>query len=166
MDIKENEYIISDKEFYEKKEEMDVKEKEYILSDKKIFYENEKEIIIREEEDYKEKEYIISDKETYYESETENVEIFGLTTFNISQNYFNESIIIQKNEEKQNLISWISEKGKIKCIYLLYRATRDGDTYNSRYNKCSYKGQTVSIIYIKNGRRFGGFSFANWTDQE
>ena len=84
---------------------------------------------------------------------------------NTSQNYFDESIIIRKNEERQNLTSWISEKGKIKSINLLYRATRDGDTYKEFYNKCSNQGPTVSIINTKNGRKFGGFSFGEWTDQ-
>ena len=84
---------------------------------------------------------------------------------NTSQNYFDESIIIRKNEERQNLTSWISEKGKIKSINLLYRATRDGDTYKEFYNKCSNQGPTVSIINTKKGRKFGGFSFREWTDQ-
>ena len=81
------------------------------------------------------------------------------------KNFFDESIIIQNLEEKSNLISWISEKGKIKSINLLYRATRDGDNYESFYNKCSNKGPTLSLIKTKSGRRFGGFSFVEWSDK-
>lgn len=81
------------------------------------------------------------------------------------KNFFNDSTIIKKNEEKSNLISWISEKGKIKDIKILYRATRDGDNYKSFYNKCSNKGPTLSLIKTKSGRRFGGFSLAEWSDK-
>ena len=83
----------------------------------------------------------------------------------INKNFLNESAIIKKNEEKSNLISWISEKGKIKNINLLYRATRDGDNHKSFYDKCSNKGPTLSLIKTKSGRRFGGFSFVEWSDK-
>ena len=85
---------------------------------------------------------------------------------NINPNFFKESIIIQKLEEKLNLISWVSEKGKIKDIKLLYRGTRDGDNYNAFYNRCSNQGPTLSLIKTKNGRKFGGFSFAELTDKK
>ena len=73
----------------------------------------------------------------------------------------NESYIIKNKEQKIALKNWISENGKIKNINLLYRATRDGDSCESFYNKCGEKGITISLIKTKKNRIFGGFSTAN-----
>ncbi len=77
----------------------------------------------------------------------------------------NESYIIKNKEKKIALKNWISENGKIKNINLLYRATRDGDSCESFYNKCGEKGITISLIKTKKNRIFGGFSTAQWTNK-
>ena len=61
----------------------------------------------------------------------------------------NESYIVKNKEKKIALKNWISENGKIKNINLLYRATRDGDSCESFYNKCGEKGITISLIKTK-----------------
>ena len=67
---------------------------------------------------------------------------------------FNKSYIFKNLEEKIRVKEWISENGIIKNIKLIYRATKDGDTLNNFYDKCSQKGPTLSIIKTKKGRRF------------
>ena len=69
-------------------------------------------------------------------------------------------------KKKKILYLWILEKGNVKKINLLYRATRDGDTNKDFYNKCKKKGATISFIKTKKGRRFGGFTKAEWTDDK
>lgn len=82
---------------------------------------------------------------------------------NSSQYYdFDESHIIKNNEEKYKLKKWISINWKIKKINLLYSTTEDGDNGKSFYEKCSCKESTISLIKTKKGRRFGGFSKAEW----
>jgi hypothetical protein len=83
----------------------------------------------------------------------------------IIDNYFNTSKIIKLKEEKSKLISWISEKGIIKEIKLLYSSKRDGDEYSPFYNKCSNISPTLSLIKTKKGRKFGGFTFGKWNDK-
>lgn len=75
---------------------------------------------------------------------------------------FDKSKIIKNNQEKIKLKEWISFNGKIKKIKLLYRATEDGDNIDAFYEKCGNKGPTISLIQTKKGRRFGGFTKANW----
>ena len=55
----------------------------------------------------------------------------------------NESYIVKNKEKKIALKNWISENGKIKNINLLYRATRDGDSCESFFNKCGEKEITI-----------------------
>jgi hypothetical protein len=81
-------------------------------------------------------------------------------------NSFNFSKIIKLKEEKNKLISWISEKGIIKEIKLLYSSKRDGDGFSPFYNKCSNISPTLSIIKTTKGRKFGGFTFGKWNDKQ
>ena len=79
---------------------------------------------------------------------------------------FKDSIILKEEADKNNLFFWISEKRKIKNISLIYRGTRDGDNYKAFYDRCSNVGPTLSLIKTKNGKKFGGFSFREWTDKK
>ena len=81
-------------------------------------------------------------------------------------NSFNFSKIIKLKEEKNKLISWISEKGIIKEIKLLYSSKRDGDGFSPFYNKCSNISPTLSLIKTTKGRKFGGFTFGKWNDKQ
>ena len=83
----------------------------------------------------------------------------------IFDNCFNDSKIIKLKEEKNKLISWISEKGIIKEINLLYSSKKDRDGCSSFYNKCSNISPTLSLIKTKKGRKFGGFTFGKWNDK-
>ena len=78
------------------------------------------------------------------------------------ENLFNESKIINSIEEKQMLVNWISSKGNIKEINLLYRATDNGDDSETFFDRCSGMGPTLSLIKTKKEKIFGGFSKAAW----
>ena len=84
----------------------------------------------------------------------------------IIDNSFNLSKIIKLKEEKNKLISWISEKGIIKEINLLYSSKKDRDGCSSFYTKCSNISPTLSLIKTKKGRKFGGFTFGKWNDKQ
>ena len=84
----------------------------------------------------------------------------------IIDNCFNTSKIIKLKEEKNKLISWISEKGIIKEINLLYSSKKDRDGCSSFYNQCSNISPTLSLIKTKKGRKFGGFTFGKWNDKQ
>jgi len=76
---------------------------------------------------------------------------------------FNKSKILQNEEEKKKLITWISINGKIK-ENLIYRATEDGDNSKSFYNKCKNKGPNISLFKSNFKKRFGGFTNADLSD--
>ena len=78
------------------------------------------------------------------------------------ENLFNESKIINSIEDKQMLVNWISSKGNIKEINLLYRATDNGDDSETFFDRCSKMGPTLSLIKTKKEKVFGGFSKAEW----
>ena len=77
----------------------------------------------------------------------------------------NNSKIIKINEEKNQVIEWISDEGNIKNIKLIYRATEDGDKSEQLIEKIKDKGPIISLIQTKKGKRFGGFTKVNWTDE-
>ena len=80
--------------------------------------------------------------------------------------FFGKSNIIKDNEEKNKIKEWISSNGNIKSINLLYRATEHGDTSESFFNRCANKGPTISFIKTKKGKRFGGYSKAEWINNK
>ena len=120
---------------------------------------------IKNELSKKDKEIINIKNELKNEINKNNQEIINFK--NVEKNdIFNVSKIIKLEEEKNKLISWISEKGKIKELKLLYSSKKDGDNYSSFYNKCKNISPTLSLIKTKKGRRFGGFTFGKWNDEK
>ena len=77
-----------------------------------------------------------------------------------------KSKIVKKKKDKMKLKEWISDNGRIKEINLLYRGTKDGDSCESFFKKCGNKGPTISLIKSTNGKIFGGYSKAEWTDKK
>ena len=73
----------------------------------------------------------------------------------------NKSNIIKDIEKLLILKKWISENGKIKNINLLYRASEDGDSSTSFFNKCCNKGATVSLIKTKKIEYLEDFQMLN-----
>ena len=78
---------------------------------------------------------------------------------------FDKSNIIRNVQEKNKLIEWISEKGKINNIKIIYNSKKDGDSAKDFHNKCAYKGPTISLIKSKKGKIFGGFTKCEWINE-
>ena len=51
---------------------------------------------------------------------------------------------------------------KIKNFKLLFRASRDGFRASDFHSKCDGKSNTLTLVETTAGRRFGGFTDANW----
>ena len=67
----------------------------------------------------------------------------------------NELNLIEKGVQK-NL------KKKINKYTLLFRASRDGYRASNFHSKCDGKTNTVALVETTTGRRFGGFTDAQW----
>ena len=57
--------------------------------------------------------------------------------------------------------NWINSNND-KTIKLLYKATRDGDSYEDFYRLCENKGPTITIALTTKGYKFGGFTSLSW----
>jgi hypothetical protein len=64
-------------------------------------------------------------------------------------------------EDKQILNNWINLNNN-KTIKLLYKASRDGDSYQDFYRLCEDKGPTITIALTTKGYKFGGFTSLSW----
>ena len=69
---------------------------------------------------------------------------------------------IIKNEEQYNLICDYIDKNKAFKFELLYKGTKDGDTYDIFHKKCDNQGPTISIIESTDGQIFGGYTCKSW----
>ena len=51
-------------------------------------------------------------------------------------------------------------------LYLIYRATRDGDAASDFHSKCDKSKNTLVIVKTKKGLRFGGFTSVTWEGKD
>lgn len=65
--------------------------------------------------------------------------------------------IITKKEQIEQICNWIN-KTKSLNFKLLYKGTRDGDSYEQFHKICDNQGTTILIIKSKNGQIFGGYT--------
>jgi hypothetical protein len=154
----------------ELKKEIDKKDQE-IINIKNDLKKEIQEIInikneLKKEIDKKDQEIINIKNELKNKIDKKDQEIINIKNELKKNDIFNVSKIIKLEEEKNKLISWISEKGKIKEIKLLYSSKIDGDDCSSFYNKCKNISPTLSLIKTKKGKRFGGFTFGKWNDKQ
>ena len=94
-------------------------------------------------------------------------EIFNIETKEPQIIFDNESLIINNSIEYKNLLKdWIQEKnkGKNKSIKaeLLYRLSKDGNSYQTFHNNCDNKGPTLTLIYDENENKTGGYTPLDW----
>ena len=84
-------------------------------------------------------------------------EIKRLKSINIDSHILKiyEINLIEKGVQK-NL------KKKINKYTLLFRASRDGYRASNFHSKCDGKSNTVTLVETMTGRRFGGFTDAQW----
>ena len=159
----------------------EIPKEQYIMSEKKDRYQNDNEIYENKKENEIKEEKCLSEgikKEKKEEKEEilskkVNLENIGCSSkINDEEKHinfeelFNESKLIKNEEDKKNLYNWISSKGNVKEIKLIYRASENGDDSESFFNKCGKIGPTVSIIKTKKGKIFGGFTTAEWVKEK
>ena len=92
----------------------------------------------------------------------EKIETFGYIAhyFNI----FKDSLILNGNQKYiENLKNWINDKKKFKTK-LLYRKTRDGDSYANFHKLCDNQGANLVIIKTTEGNIIGGYTSLDWDD--
>ena len=94
-------------------------------------------------------------------------EIYNVRTKESQIIFDNESLIINKNSEYITLLkNWILNKNndnnKSIKAELLYRLSRDGNSYQSFHNNCDNKGPTLTFIYDENENKMGGYTPLDW----
>ena len=90
--------------------------------------------------------------------------IFTLFLKNDNLNIINnlESEIIRENISENILLkNWIDSKKKINS-HLLYRMTKDGDSFKIFHKLCDNIKPNLILIKSKKGKKFGGLTFENW----
>ncbi|RIA82909.1 hypothetical protein C1645_880805 [Glomus cerebriforme] len=79
-----------------------------------------------------------------------------------------ESNLVDVNELAPIFSSWIDKQEEISgtssyTFRLIYRASRDGDTYSSFHSHCDDKGANIVIVKKKNSNRIiGGYNPLDW----
>ena len=156
--IKENKSIKN--EIKEIKDELNIKNKE--LENLKISYNN----IINENNQIKKR---IEKLEDYIKIKNKDEPNNLVNQNKIQHNNFydfDKSNIFKNNNEKSKILDWISEKGKVQQINLLFKSKEDGDRAATFYEKCSCEGPTLSLIKNKKGVRLGGFTKCEWKNED
>ena len=161
-EIPKEEYKTSkkkDNKIKEEKKDNEIKEEKCIIEE------------IKEEEIKEEKEEIVSkrlnlDGECSSKKNNKEEKIISINKDINIEELFKESKLIKDEEDKRNLFNWISSKGNVNEIKLIYRASENGDDSESFFKRCSKMGPTVSLIKTKKGKIFGGFTTAEWVKEK
>jgi hypothetical protein len=66
---------------------------------------------------------------------------------------------IEKNKKNKDFIP----KSCDFVFKLIYRATRDGDDASDFHKRCDEIGPNVTLVKSEKNKRFGGFTFCNWS---
>ena len=72
-----------------------------------------------------------------------------------------KSDIINSKEQIKLLNQWINKKNN--NFTLVYKGSRDGDSYINFHSICDNQGPTIMIIKSNNGEIFGGYTEKSWT---
>ena len=77
----------------------------------------------------------------------------------IEERIFNNLIgdIITRIDQCNLISGWINKNKKFD-FKLLYKGTKDGDSYENFHNKCDNQGPTIIFIKSKDGQIFGGYT--------
>ena len=71
-----------------------------------------------------------------------------------------KSDIIKSEEQIRLLNEWINNKNN--KYTLIYKGTRDGDSFDNFHNKCDNQGPTLMIIETTDEQIFGGYTEKSW----
>jgi len=78
---------------------------------------------------------------------------------------FNESIILNESERKNEFVKIIYEWIGHKEVKLIYRASRDGTTGKHFHKKCDNQGPTICLYKNNKGNIFGGYASISWKNE-
>ena len=93
----------------------------------------------------------------------DSIKTFGDIYKSSDLKFFNDSLIINKNLYEKNIIKWIQEENiNINKTELLYRKTKDGNSYDIFHKLCDNKGATLVLIKGLEGFIVGGFTPTDW----
>ena len=81
------------------------------------------------------------------------------------KNYFKDSLILTDKNDKELIKNWIQPNGNIYTD-LLYRATRDGDSYFDFHSKCDEYAPNISLIKLESGIIIGGYTTIGWKAED
>ena len=104
-------------------------------------------------------------EEIYIQKFLKSIKEFGEIISENNLNIFDNSLIINNNKTYiNNLFNWINEKNESKKFKasLLYRKSRDGDSYNTFHNLCDNKGTTLVLYKSNEGFIIGGYTPLDW----
>ena len=139
-----------------------IKEFEIFLSKKELSKDEIINILIKENKELKNRLKIVEKRidslEEKFNSFEKNNKI-EKNKIEIKNEIWQSDII--NNEDKKLLNNWINLNND-KKIKLLYKATRDGDSYQDFYRLCENKGSTITIALTTKGYKFGGFTSLSW----
>ena len=80
-------------------------------------------------------------------------------------NVLEDSLILNEDTSYiDNIINWINPKGSLKT-QLLYRKSRDGDSYDTFHTLCDNQGTTLVLIKSNEGFIIGGYTKLSWDNQ-
>ena len=100
--------------------------------------------------------------EFLYQNEFNNIkdyiQKFGIIGPNILIKLDNSSIIKDNNLLIYGLENWKNKR----CAELLYKKSRDGDSYDKFHQLCDKKGKTLTLIKSSEGFIIGGYSPLDW----
>ena len=117
---------------------------------------------IIQEKNNKINEQNIKIKELNNKIEKQNKQIDKLDNITMPKE-FNDSIIINKNYTYiLNLKKWISPKNIYFTTKLLYRKSKNGDSFDKFHRLCDNKGKTLVLIEGEEGFIIGGYTTKNW----
>ena len=94
-----------------------------------------------------------------------SIKEFGEIISENNLNIFENSLIINNNKIYiKNLFNWISDKNESKKFKtsLLYRKSRDGDSYNTFHNLSDNQGTTLVLYKSNEGFIIGGYTPLDW----
>ena len=76
-----------------------------------------------------------------------------------------ESKIVNSDKLNNLLKKWINPDVKISA-QLLYRLSRDGDSYQAYQNLCLNKAPTLTLAHSIDGKKFGGYTTCSFDDSD
>ena len=145
-----------------------IKEFDILLEQKELSKDEIINNLIKDNKEFKNKVENLEKKMNDYEKRLNLIEeklsnpksaIMQTIQTNENNDILNSDII--NEEDKKTINNWINLNND-KKIKLLYKASRDGDSYQDFYRLCENKGPTITIALSTKGYKFGGFTKLSW----